>query len=313
MRNLLTTIAVVAIIGVAGAVYFVNRDVPSSGTNGATPPTADTAANTSQDESAQPTSPSTSTQNAAGTETSTASSGTTSGASTEPTTPGATGPETTPPSPSATASTTTGESAEPTPPSAAPQTAVVPPPSDMATDEHVLGKADAPVTIIEYASMTCPHCASFHEQTMPRIKSEFIDKGLVRFVFRPVPLDGLAARASLLAQCAPGEGYFSMLDVLFHSQSAWASAADPLAALKQIGRTAGIPAADVDRCVQDQAALDRIVAGIKDAQAKFGIDSTPSFVINGKKYTNMPFDDYQEDGATKPGFGKVIKDLLPKS
>ena len=105
------------------------------------------------------------------------------------------------------------------------------------------------VTIIEYASMTCPHCANFHEQTMPRIKSEFIDKGLVRFVFRPFPLDGLAARASLLAQCAPGEGYFSMIDVLFRSQSEWASAPDPLAALKQIGRTAGISDADVDRCI----------------------------------------------------------------
>jgi protein-disulfide isomerase len=104
-----------------------------------------------------------------------------------------------------------------------------------------------------------------------------------------------------------------MIDVLFRSQTEWERATDPLAALKQIGRTAGISSADVDRCVDDQAALDRIVAGIKEAQTKFGVDSTPSFVINGKKYTNMPFDDYQEDGTTKPGFSKVIQDLLPKS
>jgi protein-disulfide isomerase len=181
-------------------------------------------------------------------------------------------------------------------------------------DEHVLGKTDAPVTIIEYASMTCPHCAHFNEEVMPRIKSEFIDKGLVRFVFRPFPLDGLAARASLLAQCTPGaDGYFGLVDVLFRSQADWEHASDPLAALKQIGRTAGIPEADVDRCINDQAGLNKIVDGIKEAQAKFGVDSTPSFVINGKKYTNMPFEDEQENGTTTTGFSTVIKGLLPKS
>jgi len=180
-------------------------------------------------------------------------------------------------------------------------------------DEHVLGKADAPVTIIEYASMTCPHCAKFDTEVMPRIKSEFIDKGLVRFVFRPFPLDGLSARASLLAQCAPPEGYFSMIDILFRSQTEWVRATDPVVALKQIGRTAGLSNADIDRCIADEAALNRIVDGIKEAEAKFGIDSTPSFVINGKKYTNIPFDDYQDEGTTKPGFAKVIRDLLPKS
>jgi protein-disulfide isomerase len=284
LRNLLTAIAAVAIIGVAGAVYFLHRDVPSSGTNVPTPaPSAGTATNTSPGESAQPPSPSASTPSTTGPEATTSSPGTT--ASTPPTTPGA-----------------------------APQTAVVPPPpSDIGADEHILGKADAPLTIIEYASMTCPHCAKFDTETMPRIKSEFIDKGLVRFVFRPFPLDGLAARASLLAQCAPPDGYFSMIDVLFRSQNDWARASDPLAALKQIGRTAGLSNADIDRCVADEAGLNRLVDGIKEAQAKFGVDSTPSFVINGKKYTNMPFDDYQEEGATKPGFGTVIKSLLPKS
>jgi protein-disulfide isomerase len=161
--------------------------------------------------------------------------------------------------------------------------------------------------------MTCPHCEHFSTETMPRIKSEFIDKGLVRFVFRPFPLDGLSLRASMMAQCVPGDGYFNMIDVLFRSRSEWTSAADPLAALKQIGRTAGLSNTDIDRCIADQAVADRIVASIKDAQAKFGIDSTPSFVINGKKYTNIPFDDYPDEGVTKPGFGKIIKDLLPPS
>jgi protein-disulfide isomerase len=291
LRNLLTAIAAVAIIGVAGAVYFVSRDRP------APTPSATTAANTSPDASAQPASPSAPAPNASGTDTSTA------GTSTAPAT-----PSTTPPS------ATTGESVEPTSPSATPQVAVAPPPPDVGADEHVLGKADAPVTIIEYASMTCPHCAKWDVDVMPRIKSEFIDKGLVRFVFRPFPLDIVAARASMMAQCAPAEGYFGMVDVLFRSQNDWARASDPLAALKQIGRTAGLSSADIDRCIADEAALTRLVDGNKEANAKFGVDSTPSFIINGKKYTNIPyFDDYQEEGATKPGFGTVIRNLLPKS
>ncbi len=247
MRNLLTAIAAIAIIGAAGATYFVShKSMPDK--PGSTPVASSTAAAASS----------------------------------------ADGPET---------ATRVAQADQP----------------EIAPDEHVLGKPDAPVTIIEYASMTCPHCAHFSTETMPRIKAEFIDKGLVRFVFRPFPLDGLAARASLLAQCAPPEGYFSMIDILFRSQNDWARAADPLAALKQIGRTVGLSNADIDRCIADQAVADRIVAGMKEAEDKFGIDSTPSFVINGKKYTGMPFDDYQDEGTTKPGFGKVIKDLLPKS
>jgi protein-disulfide isomerase len=255
LRNLLTVVAAIAIIGAAGAAYFVGHK-PEAVKVGSTPVAAGSI------------------------ETMVGSSAV-----------AASGPE------SAPAPTQVAQAEQP----------------EIGPDEHVLGKADAPLTIIEYASMTCPHCAHFSEETMPRIKSEFIDKGLVRFVFRPFPLDGLAARASLLAQCTTGDGYFSMIDVLFRSQNEWARATDPLAALKQIGRTAGMSQADIDRCVADQAALDRIVAGIKEAEAKFGVDSTPSFLINGKKYTNMPFDDYQEEGATKPGFGTVIKELLPKS
>lgn len=185
---------------------------------------------------------------------------------------------------------------------------------EIGPDEHVLGKVDAPVTIIEYASMTCPHCADFHAKTMPRIKSEYIDKGLVRFVFRPFPLDQLAARATLLVQCAPRDGYFSMLDILFRSQNDWSRAADPVAALEQIGRTVGLSDADVDRCMADQATVDKVVAGMQDAQSRFGIDSTPSFVVNGKTYTNRPMEDFKaEDGTMQPGFDKIIKDLLPKT
>jgi protein-disulfide isomerase len=256
LRYLLTAIAAVAIIGAAGAAYFVNHksmpDKPGSS------PVASSSVET-----------------VVGSSTAAAASGTES-------------------------------------PPAATQTAQTDQPV-IGPDEHEVGKADAPVTMIEYASMTCPHCEHFDTETMPRIKSEFIDKGLVRFVFRPFPLDKLALRASMMAECVPGEGYFSMIDMLFRSRSEWTSASDPLAALKQIGRTAGMSSADIDRCTADQAVEDRIIAGAKDAASKFGINSTPSFVINGKTYTNMPFDDYQDEGATKPGFSTIIRGLLPKS
>jgi len=303
VRNLLTVIAAIVIIGAAGAVYFLNQKHNTSPGN-ANAPTAASGANT-----ATSTPPTASGQPAGQSATTPGTSGSNT---TAPSAPTQTAPETAAAgTPTASGPATSGSAAS-TSSGTPPQTALVPPP-EIGAIEHVLGKADAPLTIIEYASMTCPHCAKFDTEVMPRIKSDFIDKGLVRFVFRPFPLDGLAARASLLAQCAPPEGYFSMIDVLFRSQGDWARAADPLAALKQIGRTAGLSSADIDRCVGDDAALNRLVDGIKEAQAKFGIDSTPSFVINGKKYTNMPFDDYQEEGTTKPGFGKVIQDLLPKS
>jgi protein-disulfide isomerase len=247
LRNLLTVLAALVIVGAAGAAYFVTRDAPPG-----------------------------------------ASSPSQSSAMVVGSTPAATGPE---------ATTQTAQTGQP----------------EIGPEEHVLGKADAPVTIIEYASMTCPHCAAFHSQVMPHIKSEYIDKGLVRFVFRPFPLDGLAARASLMAQCVPGDSYFNMLDILFRSQKDWLSAADPLAALKQIGRTAGLSEADIDRCMADEAVTSKMAAGMQDAQARFGIDSTPSFVVNGTTYTNRPFEDFEEEGTKQPGFDTIIKDLLAKT
>jgi len=222
-------------------------------------------------------------------------------------------------------SSTAAAPATTTPSSPPPQTAVAPPPAvapatpapnqpEIGPNEHVLGKADAPVTIIEYASLTCPHCAEFHNVTMPKVKSEFVEKGQARLVFRPFPLDRLALSASLLAQCAPGDGYFSMLAILFRSQQTWEHAQDPVAALKQIGRTAGMTEDAIDKCLADKTVIDQIVAGMKEAQEKFKVDATPTFIINGKSYPGaLPFDDYDDGGTSKPGFGKIVRDLLPKS
>ncbi|MEX0697470.1 MAG: DsbA family protein [Dongiaceae bacterium] len=193
------------------------------------------------------------------------------------------------------------EPAVETSPPAAPTQAGLP---EIHADDKILGSPEAPVTMIEYASLTCPHCASFHMISLPRIKSEFIDKGLVRLVYRDFPLDQVALRAALLARCAPDERYFSLLDVLFRTQSDWAESTDPAGALAQIGRTAGMSQATIDGCMTDQARVDRIAVGYQEAQAGFDVRSTPTFIINGEKHSGaLAFEDVE----------KIVKGLAPKS
>jgi protein-disulfide isomerase len=179
-------------------------------------------------------------------------------------------------------------------------------------DDRILGSPDAPVTIIEYASMTCPHCAHFHTEILPKVKTEFVETGKVRLVFRDFPLDKVAVSASRLAHCVQGDAYFNLLDVLFRSQKDWAQASDPVLALRQIGRTAGLEEAVMDQCMNDQAELDKIVARYKEANEKFQVNSTPTFIINGEVHAgSLPFDDYDVDGKMQPGFATLIKGFLP--
>src|SRR6185312_15839778 len=108
-----------------------------------------------------------------------------------------------------------------------------PPPTPQ---DHVLGKADAPITITEYASLTCPHCAEFDRDTLPKIKKNWIDTGKAKLVYRDFPLDQLALRAAMLARCAPPDRYFAFINTLFQSQDTWARSSDPEQALERIGR-----------------------------------------------------------------------------
>ncbi len=148
--------------------------------------------------------------------------------------------------------------------------------------DRVMGRADAPVTIIEYSSFTCGYCASFHTDTLPELKQRFIDTGMARLVFRDFPLDGLALRAGMLARCAEDEQYFSFIDALFASQRQWLMEADPVAALGRIARMVGMSPAAVEACLADEALADRLLALRLEAQDRYGIDSTPTFVINGE-------------------------------
>lgn len=149
--------------------------------------------------------------------------------------------------------------------------------------DQQLGKADAPVTIVEYASMTCPHCAHFSETTLPTIKQKYIDSGKARLIMREFAFDPRAEAGFMLARCS-GDKYFPMIDVLFRQQAQWAGGDNARDALLQLSKLAGFTQATFESCLTDQKLLDQI-RSVKDRAANdFGVDSTPTFFINGKVY-----------------------------
>jgi len=160
--------------------------------------------------------------------------------------------------------------------------------------DRVLGNDDAPVTIIEYSSMTCPHCAAFHNETLPRIVEEYVDTGKARLVFRDFPFGILAKAAAMVSRCVDEESYYGFLTVLFRSQAKWSQSQQPAVELERMARFAGLSKADFDACLNNQA----LVKGIEDNAAKAheeqGIESTPTFFINGKKISGAaPFDTFK--------------------
>ena len=150
--------------------------------------------------------------------------------------------------------------------------------------DMALGPANAPVTITEYASMTCPHCAAFNENVFPKIKSEYIDSGKVRYVFREFPLDIKAAAGSMLARCIAKDDagkYFAVIDMLFKQQNDWV-VKNTTETLTRIGKQAGLSQQAVEDCLKDQALLDKIAADQKFANEVLKVNSTPTFFINGE-------------------------------
>ncbi len=143
------------------------------------------------------------------------------------------------------------------------------------------GKEDAPVTIIEYASMTCPHCAHFHAETYPALKSKYIDTGKVRFVLREFPFDPLAVAGFMVARCL-GDKRDAMVELLFAQQKNWAYSDKPLQGLASLTKQAGMSQQSFEACLQDKTMYDNVNA-VTEAGKKFGVDATPTFFINGKK------------------------------
>ena len=170
-----------------------------------------------------------------------------------------------------------------------------------AEGEMVVGSADAPVTIIEYASMTCPHCADFHLNTYGKLKEAYIDMGKVRFLFREFPLDGLALQASVLARCAGPKRFFAFIDVLFEQQAGWGRAADPTAALARIARLGGVGAKKFQACLADRALGDSILKTRLEGSSEYDITGTPTFIVNGEKH---------KGSFSFPAFERLLEPLL---
>lgn len=171
-------------------------------------------------------------------------------------------------------------------------------------EERILGRPDAPVTIYEFASMTCPHCAAFHNDILPQIKSAYIDTGKVKLVMREFPLDRAALAGAMVARCLPAERFYPFIDVLFKTQRQWATAQDPARGLQQNARLAGLNEADFQACVTNSQLADWILQRRLDASNQFKVESTPTFVFNDGKERivgAMPFEDFK----------KVIDRLLP--
>jgi protein-disulfide isomerase len=179
-------------------------------------------------------------------------------------------------------------------------------PADLAVPGPIkdipLGKADAPVKVYEYASMTCPHCARFQKDVFPEIRSKYIDTGKVEWILREFPLDPRAAAGFMLARCAGDDKYHAMIDVLFEQQANWAFLTDPqqvVPALLQISKQAGFTQEQFDKCLQDKALYDGVMAVKQRGSDVFKIDGTPTFFVNGKRFGGeMSAEDF--DKAVQP-------------
>lgn len=167
--------------------------------------------------------------------------------------------------------------------------------------QAILGREDAPVTMLEFSSLTCGHCGQFHIDALPKIKKAYIDTGKLRLALRDFPLDRLALAASMLPHCAGPARYFGFVDVLFRSQATWAASNDPLKELQKVARLGGMSAEDFDKCLADQT-LATAIRDRAEADGKaFAIDATPTFLIGATKLVgNQPFE----------AFAKVIDDAL---
>ena len=174
-------------------------------------------------------------------------------------------------------------------------------------DDMVMGADKAPVTIVEYASLTCPHCAHFNEETFPKLKAEYIDKGLVKYIYRDFPLDRMALTASKVARCAGPDRYFAFIDVFFRQQMNWAAGNDPdkiTLNLKRLAKQGGMPDDIFDKCLNDKAVEDAVLAQSLKGEQEFKVNSTPTLIINGKLHPGaLSFEELET----------VLKPLVKKS
>ncbi len=189
-----------------------------------------------------------------------------------------------------------------------PAAAAEPTPEEIATPgglpDIILGKADAPVTIVEYASLTCGHCAQFHQTTYPALMAKYVDTGKVRLILRDFPLDNLAAAGAMLVRCQEPAKAPDVIKTLFEKRSEWVVPGNPLPQLFAVVKPLGFTQEVFDKCITDQKMLEKIAAERARASQKFGVSSTPTFFVNGKK---------QAGALSIEDLDKVIAPLLNKS
>jgi protein-disulfide isomerase len=149
--------------------------------------------------------------------------------------------------------------------------------------DHVLGDPKAPITLIEYASFTCPHCAHFSVAVLPEVKQKWIDSGKVKLVYRDFPLDQTALKAAQLAECAGKDRYFGVVEMIFATQQKWATASDPIGELAKSLRIAGMSEADVKACLANDKVQNDVIADYKGGET-LGVNSTPTLFINGEQF-----------------------------
>ena len=171
-------------------------------------------------------------------------------------------------------------------------------------DDRILGNPQAPITIVEYASLTCPHCAHFANDVLPEIKKEWIDTGKAKLVLRDFPLDEPALRAAMIARCAPPERYYAFADTFFAAQEKWVRSTDYREALARLAKLGGMGQAEFDTCITNTELENKIVEGRLRATQELEVTSTPTFFVNGNKLAGAP---------TKEEFDKLLSGLAAKS
>lgn len=161
--------------------------------------------------------------------------------------------------------------------------------------EMSIGNPDAAVTVVEYASFTCPHCRNFHSSVLKDLKTNYIDTGKINFIYREVYFDRFGLWAGMVARCGGPEKYFGLADLIYSAQAEWTASGDPAAIadnLRTLGKTAGLTDEQLDVCMNDNDKAKAMVAVFQKNSAADDINSTPSFLINGKKYSNMDYADF---------------------
>ncbi len=171
-------------------------------------------------------------------------------------------------------------------------------------DDRVLGDPAAPITIIEYASLTCPHCAHFATDVLPELKREWIDTGKAKLILRDFPLDGPALRAAMIARCAPPNRFYAFAETFFASQDKWALTKDYLEALARLAKLGGMGKDEFEACLKNTTLENRIVEQRLVASQQLDVTSTPTFFINGSKFSGAP---------TAEEFNRVLSNLAAKS